>query len=247
VYAPCMNKASKSPVTIKVSSSFSLTEVIAGDSILSANSLQPDSRSMQIASSLQTEHLPNDAQPFLQADSPTASRLSQTLAVTSTVASSVVYIAHRKSTSGAPLKPFALFAVFSLCFISSDCFAQSPRWVEVGGNDDITAYADTQSMRRTGVKVKVWLKWVNTSPVETSTVFPKKTFLSEKTLAVYHCTDRSSTTLQVIRYANADFTGEVVESLNGQDTPSTYRDIAPETIGEGILNYACKATAGAKK
>ena len=145
------------------------------------------------------------------------------------------------------MKAVALFPIVSLCFISSSCFAQSSRWVEVGGNDDITAYADIQSMRRTGPKVKVWLKWVNASPVETSTVFPKKTFLSEKTLAVYHCIDRSSTTLQVIRYANADFTGEVVESLNGQDTQSAYRDLAPETIGESILNYACKATAGAKK
>ncbi len=145
------------------------------------------------------------------------------------------------------MKPFASLAAFSLCLASSTCLAQSSRWVEVGGNDEITAYADTQSMRRTGPKVKVWLKWVNASPVETSTVFPKKTFLSEKTLAVYHCSDRSSTTLQVIRYANADFTGEVVESLNGQDTPSSYRDLAPETIGESILNYACKATAGTKK
>lgn len=156
-------------------------------------------------------------------------------------------IEYRKSTSGASLKTFELLALFSLYLVSGSCFAQSSRWVEVGANDEITAYADTQSMRRTGAKVKIWLKWVNASPVETSTVFPKKTFLSEKTLAVYHCTDRSSTTLQVIRYANADFTGEVVESLNGQDTQSAYRDLAPETIGESILNYACKATASAKK
>jgi len=145
------------------------------------------------------------------------------------------------------LKPFASLAVIPLFLASSSCIGQPSRWVEVGGNDEMTAYADTQSMRRTGPKVKVWLKWVNASPVETSTVFPKKTFLSEKTLAVYHCTDRSSATLQVIRYANADFTGEVVESLNGQDTPSSYRDLAPETIGESILNYACKATGGTKK
>ena len=170
-----------------------------------------------------------------------------TLAFTNTVASSVAFIENRKSASGAALKAFALVEILSLCLVSSSCFAQSSRWVEVGGNDDITAYADTQSMRRTGPKVKVWLKWVNASPVETSTVFPKKTFLSEKSLGVYHCTDRSFTTLQVIRYANADSTGGVVESLDSQDTQSTYRDIAPETIGESILNYVCKATASAKK
>jgi hypothetical protein len=130
---------------------------------------------------------------------------------------------------------------------STGALAQPSRWVEIGGNDEITAYADVQSMQKIGPKVKVWLKWINALPIETTTIFPRKTFLSEKTLAAYHCVDRTSATLQVIRYANTDATGEVVETLYAQETSSAYRAVAPETIGESILSYACKANPSRQK
>ena len=125
--------------------------------------------------------------------------------------------------------------------------AQQSRWAEIGRSDEITAYVDTQSLRRTGPKVKVWLKWVNASPVDTDTVFPKKTYLSAKTLNVYHCIDRTSMGLQAIRYANADVTGEVVESVSIAEAKAEYRELAPETIGENILIYVCKSTSSGKR
>jgi hypothetical protein len=126
------------------------------------------------------------------------------------------------------------------------CSAQSSRWTEVGGSDQITAYADTQSLRRQGPKVKVWLKWINAAPADTDTVYPKKKYMSAKALSVYHCADRTAVTLQVIRYADADG-GEVVETLNVSDKPENYSELAPETIGESILNYVCKASPPSKK
>ena len=131
--------------------------------------------------------------------------------------------------------------------LTSSTIAQPSRWVEVGGNDEITAYVDTQSLRRTGPKVKVWLKWVNASPVETDTVYPKKKYMSAKTLNVYHCTDRTLAGIQSIRYANADATGEVVETVSIAEAKAEYTDLAPETIGESILVYVCKVTSSAKK
>ena len=138
-------------------------------------------------------------------------------------------------------------AFFALTTLTAASSAQQSRWVEVGGNDQITAYVDTQSLRRAGPKVKVWLKWINASPVETDTACPKKTYLSEKTLNIYHCVDRTSTGLQAIRYANADFSGEVVETAVVPEAKANYQELAPETIGESILLYVCKATTRTKK
>ena len=95
-------------------------------------------------------------------------------------------------------------------------------------------------MRRNGPKVKVWLKWVNANPVDTDTTYPKKKYLSAKTLNIYHCTDRSVAGLQSIRYANADASGEVVESVTVGEAKAQYSDIAPETIGESILVQVCR-------
>lgn len=125
--------------------------------------------------------------------------------------------------------------------------AQESRWVEVGGNSQITAYVDKISMRRSGAKVKVWLRWENASPVETDTVFPKKTYMSAKTLNVYNCSERSAAGLQAIRYAESNVSGDVVESTSIPETKATFVELAPETIGESIMLYACKATPGSKK
>lgn len=126
------------------------------------------------------------------------------------------------------------------------CRAIDSRWFEAGGNSETTVYVDTQSMRRNGPKVKVWLKWTHAKPAETSS-YPKKAYLSEKQLDIYHCEDRTSATVQAIRYAGADAMGEVVESPSISETSAQFRDLAPETIGESILEYVCTATATAKK
>ena len=126
------------------------------------------------------------------------------------------------------------------------CRSIESRWFEVAVGNDIKAHADTQSMQRNGQKVKVWLKWTYAKAEETKT-YPKKSYMSEKTLAIYHCTDRSSTTIQVIRYADSFASGEVVESISIPEVSAEYRDIAPETIGESILEYICIASAPGKK
>ena len=101
-------------------------------------------------------------------------------------------------------------------------------------------------MRRSGPKVKVWLRWTHTKAVETSG-YPKKSYMSEKALAIYHCADRTSATIQVIRYADAETSGEIVETISVPETRAGYRDLAPETIGEKILEYVCVTPAPTKK
>jgi hypothetical protein len=130
-------------------------------------------------------------------------------------------------------------AFLPLLLASSLASAAPDRWVEVAAGDNVTVFLDTQSIRRTGSKVKVWLRWVHEKPREVKGSFPVKTFLSSKSLEVYNCAERTAATLQSIKYAEAGG-GEVVESLTGSDTPNQYSELAPETIGEGVLEFVCK-------
>ena len=116
----------------------------------------------------------------------------------------------------------AKLLAFGFLLLASISWGQTGRWIEVGGNDQITAYVDTKSIRRTGSKVKVWLKWINTKPADTDAVYPKKQYMSAKALSIYHCVERTSVTIQVIRYAESDG-GEVVETLNILEKPERGR------------------------
>lgn len=130
----------------------------------------------------------------------------------------------------------------SLCspLVATTSPASASRWAEVATGDNLTVYADTQSIRRSGQKVRVWLRWVYQSPVLVKGSYPQRHYQSQKTLEVYHCENRSAASLQMIRYAEPDG-GEVVESLNGPDAPEQHSEVTPESVGEGILEYACKS------
>lgn len=136
--------------------------------------------------------------------------------------------------------------VIEILLSATTAWGQTGRWVEVGGNEQITAYVDTKSIRRTGSKVKAWSKLINTKPTDTDTVNPRKQYLSAASLSIYQCVERTSVTIQVIRYAEVEG-GEIVETITVQDKPEYYMEIAPETIGELIFNFACKITVPAKK
>lgn len=119
------------------------------------------------------------------------------------------------------------------------------RWIEVGANEKFLALVDIQSMRRTGRKVKVWVKWIYTSPSDTEFAHSKKPYQSEKSLSYYDCEAQTMLTIQVIRYSEK-YAGEVVESYSNVDKLESYREVAPETIGERVLNFVCAAKIAAR-
>ena len=106
-------------------------------------------------------------------------------------------------------------------------------------------YVDTQSARKSGAKAKVWLKWIHAEPVEVEYSQPRKTYKVEKALAIYNCAERTTLTLQVIDYAEIDG-GEVVFNASAPDSPGRYTEVAPETIGESILNFVCRESSAKK-
>ncbi len=122
-----------------------------------------------------------------------------------------------------------LCLVFPLMAYSSD-------WVIISTGSDSVIYGDKQSIRTQGNSVKLWLKWVYDTPQEVEHTYPVKKYTSTKSLDVYNCQDRTSTTLQTVRYSED---GSVVDSQIWKDLKSAYSEIVPDTIGESILDYVC--------
>lgn len=119
-------------------------------------------------------------------------------------------------------------------------------WVEVGGNESVTVLVDKDSLRRNGSKVKSWLKWEWVKPVEIPNVFPVKLYLLERQLQVSDCQSNLLAIAQGIRYADA--TGnEVVDSYTLEEKQWRFTEAAPETLGESIIKFVCKATTQKRK
>lgn len=140
-----------------------------------------------------------------------------------------------------------IIALLAMAMLSAAVSAQPPRWVKVGGGELINVYVDTQSLKRSGPKVRVWLKWVHGRPVDTDSVDPKRTYLSEKTLAIYDCAARTSAAVQLIRYAGAEASGEVVEAASIPEEKAVYDSLGDDSPGQSILLYVCGATSDTAK
>ena len=138
----------------------------------------------------------------------------------------------------------------SLAFVTAVALAPSvhaANWVEIGGNDSVTTYVDTESMRRIGPKVKTWLKWEWAKPESVPNTYPAKTYLLEKQLQISDCVAGKLAVIQGTRYASLGG-ADVADSYSIAEGKAMYTEVVPETIGESILKFACapKKKAGAK-
>ena len=95
--------------------------------------------------------------------------------------------------------------------------------------------------------MKAWVKWLYETPRELKGVYPAKNYQAVRDLSIYNCSDRNSITLQSTRYSDIEMT-DVVQDVSIKDVAGDYSEVAPDTIGEALLEYACKETrASAKK
>ena len=124
--------------------------------------------------------------------------------------------------------------------------ASAANWVEIGGNDAVSVKVDKDSMRRIGSRVKTWLKWEWTNQQEVDGTYPKKTYKIEKQLQISDCTNRTLAVAQGIQYAT-DESGDIVNSYTVNEKQWRFSEAAPETIGETILQFACKVTTKKSK
>jgi len=139
---------------------------------------------------------------------------------------------------------FRLISAFIALTLTTSAGAAT--WVEVGGSDTVVVLVDKDSLRRNGTKVKSWLKWEWAKPVEVPNAFPTKIYQLERQLQVSDCQNNMLAIAQGIRYS--DTVGhEVIDSYTLEEKQWHFTEAAPETIGESIIKFVCKATSQKRK
>ena len=137
----------------------------------------------------------------------------------------------------------------SLVFLAGltvSAHASAATWVEVGGSDSVIVSVDTESLLRDGSRVKSWLKWQWSKPIDVPNTYPIKVYQLERQLQISDCKNRTLAIAQGVRYA--DVSGnDVVDSYTIEEKAWQFSEAAPETIGESIVKYVCKATLQKKR
>jgi hypothetical protein len=117
-----------------------------------------------------------------------------------------------------------------LCVVNSNAIAE---WVKIGFHDDITSYANSESITRSGVTVKMWYLYDFDMPKQFDIT---KTFKSAKAQNEFDCKEEQSRRLVLIAYSGNMGSEDVIKIDNkvGKWSP-----IVPDSILESLFDYAC--------
>ena len=129
--------------------------------------------------------------------------------------------------------------IFLLAVVLWQVPSQAATWVEIGGNDEVVVFTDTESIRKTGNRVETWIKWDLTNAQDIPSSYPAKTYLAEKQLQVYDCQSRSLAVIQRVRYEASDG-NLVVDSYIVDEESWKFSKVVPEIIDETSINFECK-------
>lgn len=119
-------------------------------------------------------------------------------------------------------------------------------WLPIGGNDEVAVYVDRDTVRRTGTRVKTWLKWEWLKPQAILQTYPPKMFVLHKQLQITDCAKGTLAAAQGIYYGDLDG-AQVVDTYIYSETSWSFSEAVPETIGESIVKFACKTSQPKKK
>ena len=117
-----------------------------------------------------------------------------------------------------------------LGIVSSSAAAE---WVELGGNETATTYADPATIRKTGDMVKMWHLLDYTKPRGIEGLKPH---MSIRVQDEYDCRQERTRTLAISLYSGNMGKGEV---LGTSTDPGTWRPVAPDTLVETLREFAC--------
>lgn len=126
-----------------------------------------------------------------------------------------------------------LFLMLPIAAFASD-------WKHIGNSDRSAIAYDAQSVKVTGIYRKAWV--MTSYFKEQSLNAASVSFQSVKNLVYFDCTQRTqSDPLQNIYYDDFEGIGNVTRSSSYAFDPSSMIDVAPDSLGEGILDAVCKA------
>ncbi len=109
--------------------------------------------------------------------------------------------------------------------------AAAANWVYVTKNDSGTIYYyDADNIQRSGNQITAWQKWDHSADQSMKEREAKR-------LVRFDCAARTATQLSSIRY----FADGTTKSLQLLESEQKTNIIAPETIGETLLEAVCKS------
>lgn len=112
--------------------------------------------------------------------------------------------------------------------------AYAAKWELASFNSNAVFTIDASSVAPIDNFIKVW---VNTSyKKEQKLELLKKTYVSDKSLWYLDCKGKR---VAIVSSTSYNATGEVQNSYTVRFLASMLDDIAPETVGEDILNFVC--------
>jgi hypothetical protein len=134
------------------------------------------------------------------------------------------------------LKVFA-FASLSLLMVT----ASAADWKLAASSEKAWFFVDTTSIVKQAKYRKAWVMWTaTTAEAERQPKFgespPAK---SSKALYYFDCSSRRSTTVQGTNYSGEAGAGDVLHNYQARFTESMLEDVAPDTVGESLLTFAC--------
>lgn len=101
---------------------------------------------------------------------------------------------------------------------------------------------DVSSISTKGKLRKAWFKWTHSTPQKippsSRTDAYIQNYTTSKDLNYFNCSERTSSAIQTIYYDNK---GTVVGSSSINASLAQYDEVAPDTVGETMLETVCKA------
>jgi hypothetical protein len=111
--------------------------------------------------------------------------------------------------------------------------AAQAQWVLVAGNDEDKIYADPATKSRSGNVVRVWVLY---DRAKSGTV-GGKAYSSGRFYDQYDCAEKTAQQLQGNVFTGNMLTGSPVDA---DIKPTDKEFVAPGSIAEALLNFACK-------
>ena len=122
--------------------------------------------------------------------------------------------------------------VLLLLIVSTSVFAEWTR-VSESADGDMTVYADSETIKRKGRKVKIWRLFDFKTVKETA----GKRYLSSLSRNEYDCEEETRRMLDLFWYSGNMRQGEMVSSQSNIKDEGT--SILPESISEALFKIAC--------
>jgi hypothetical protein len=137
-----------------------------------------------------------------------------------------------------------LLAAFITMALSNLAFGSNWVLVEMSADKDFHSI-DQESIASSGKYKKAWFR-TDYGSMQTLKYQPKN-YLSSKSLWYFNCQERTMAATQQLFYSGQAGNGELVDSYTYPIQSMQFSEVAPDTIGESMLNAVCRGIKRSSK